>query len=397
MKKFVRLLAFFYLCLFTISCENEPLPLAEPDQSISETRTETNNFAVENVNFNDLPDIVTDIEANSGKAPLAWTADKSGKTRFWLDKKSIIKTTDSVGNITYAIKIMEKKPKAKVMWNLIATERADGEYIAPFVLKYRFKNSNRYEYALSKERKFKGRIKVFSLEEFVDKKGLALRGEPMPCTEMDANSHSNPSNGGGNGTSGPGAPSTSSSFSSYGGSVVYGTTDGVKGWVEVGQGTFYPSPDIKYQKSGGIAAKATDCPDAQLVIPVNENLPEYPSCESFEYTNLGTTGTQVAGVNGIWDVVTKWDNCPGLGVAAAYQTYYFQLPSSYGPSLGARKSADALASAFYDLEQWFRRQGCSKIMTGALARKMDEYIKAEYIYKDLILVHSEEVLILKKL
>lgn len=105
---------------------------------------------------------------------------------------------------------------------------------------------------------------------------------------------------------------------------------------------------------------------------------EYPSCESFEYKNNGTTGVQVAAVSGIWDVVTKNDRCPGIGVAASYQTYYFQLPSWNGESLGATKSADALASAFFDLEQWFRMQGCSQISTGVLAGKMDEFIKDEF-------------------
>ncbi|TVZ16481.1 hypothetical protein [Maribacter sp. MAR_2009_72] len=103
-----------------------------------------------------------------------------------------------------------------------------------------------------------------------------------------------------------------------------------------------------------------------------------PSCESFDFYNVGTTGVQVAAVNGIWDVVTKWGKCPGIGVAASYQTYYFHLPSYRNSSLAAEQSADALANAFFDLQSWFRKQPCSQINAGVLAYKMDEFIKESF-------------------
>lgn len=103
-----------------------------------------------------------------------------------------------------------------------------------------------------------------------------------------------------------------------------------------------------------------------------------PSCESFDYYKVGNTGTQVAGVDGIWDVVTKWDRCPGIGVAASYQTYYFQVPARWNTAYAAEKSADALANAFFDLQEWFKKQKCGQIMTGVLAAKMDEFIKENF-------------------
>jgi len=106
--------------------------------------------------------------------------------------------------------------------------------------------------------------------------------------------------------------------------------------------------------------------------------PVDPSCESFDYYTVGNTGTQVAGVNGVWDVVTRWGRCPGIGVAASYQTYYFHLPSHWNRYYAAERSSDALAGAFFDLQKWFENQPCSQINTGVLALKMDEFIKYNF-------------------
>jgi len=72
------------------------------------------------------------------------------------------------------------------------------------------------------------------------------------------------------------------------------------------------------------------------LLPINEeDETEDPSCESFDYYKVGNTGVQVPGVNGVWDVVTKWGKCPGIGVAASYQTYYFHLPAYWNPNYAA--------------------------------------------------------------
>lgn len=112
--------------------------------------------------------------------------------------------------------------------------------------------------------------------------------------------------------------------------------------------------------------------------PSFEDAIEDPSCESFDYYKVGNTGVQVAGVNGVWDVVTKWGKCPGIGVAASYQTYYFHLPAYWNPNYAAERSADALAGAFFDLQKWFQKQPCSQINTGVLALKMDQFIKENF-------------------
>lgn len=74
----------------------------------------------------------------------------------------------------------------------------------------------------------------------------------------------------------------------------------------------------------------------------------------------------------------KWDKCPGIGIAASYQTYYFHLPSHWNSLYAAERSADALAGAFFDLQKWFQKQPCNQINTGVLALKMDEFIKENF-------------------
>lgn len=133
---------------------------------------------------------------------------------------------------------------------------------------------------------------------------------------------------------------------------------------------------------GGPTTETVTCPagstldlDTQTCVEIKK---DDPSCESFVYYPVGNTGVQVAGVDGIWDVVTKWGRCPGIGAAISYRTYYFHLPSHWSSGYAANKSAAALESAFYDLQTWFRKQKCKQTMVNALAIKMDEFIRAEF-------------------
>tara|TARA_R110002020_G_scaffold226558_1_gene436940 strand:- start:27 stop:1223 length:1197 start_codon:yes stop_codon:yes gene_type:complete len=147
------------------------------------------------------------------------------------------------------------------------------------------------------------------------------------------------------------------------------------GWeyVEYGDQEYLPITNNSFHRhnwSNGVSSTR--------ITHYEETLSEYPSCESFDYYKVGNTGVQVAGVNGIWDVVTKWGRCPGIGVAASYQTYYFQVPAWWNAGLAAEKSASALSGAFYDLQKWFEKQPCSQVMTGVLAVKMDEFIKENF-------------------
>ncbi|WP_350293787.1 hypothetical protein [uncultured Croceitalea sp.] len=70
--------------------------------------------------------------------------------------------------------------------------------------------------------------------------------------------------------------------------------------------------------------------------------------------------------------------CPGTGIAAAYQNYYFHLPAHWNSNFAAEKSADALAGAFFDLQKWFRTKTCGHLDQTALAFKLDEFIKDNF-------------------
>jgi len=148
--------------------------------------------------------------------------------------------------------------------------------------------------------------------------------------------------------------------------------------VEIGEGNFGDFGGDGFLKASP-TGKSEDCPEENTLLPINEeDATEDPSCESFDYYKVGNTGVQVAGVNGVWDVVTKWGKCPGISVAASYQTYYFHLPAYWNPNYAAERSADALAGAFFDLQKWFQKQPCSQVNTGVLAIKMDQFIKENF-------------------
>lgn len=146
-------------------------------------------------------------------------------------------------------------------------------------------------------------------------------------------------------------------------------------WVRVPTNTSSNISIHRHQNSGHSgsgAPAAASLHDNEVVVP------DYPSCESFDFKKTGNTGTQTAGVFGIWDIVTRFGKCPGIGAAASYQTYYFHVPAHWSQGYAATRSAGALASAFYDLNKWFERQPCNQAMFGQLAIKMDEYIKEAF-------------------
>jgi hypothetical protein len=329
-----------------------------------------------NVDLSATTDIIAAFSKN-GRAN-SWSSTGKDEAEFWLEPETALMVMDSIGNKTYSTIIRSSNPDPKQMINLITTERVDDDFQDPFVLVYTFSEGDINDYRQMTEKKFKGSIEVHTLTDFIASTGLS--GKSDPCKELENDNNNASSSGGGGssgaGSGGPGASSSGGRRPSYSSST---TVYRVKrtGAVEVGEGEFGRFGSDNMQKS--LVAKNLPCPKGEIVLPINETMKEErPSCESFEYTKLGNTGRQWAAVNGIWDVVTKWGKCPGIGVAASYQTYYFSLPSHYSPTKAARLSADALESAFYDMQTWFRKQKCKQIMTGVLAQKMDEYIKEAF-------------------
>ncbi|WP_405268643.1 hypothetical protein [Cellulophaga sp. Ld12] len=118
------------------------------------------------------------------------------------------------------------------------------------------------------------------------------------------------------------------------------------------------------------------------IIFVDEIIVEsYPSCESFVYSNFSNTGTQVAAVSGIYEMVYRANNeCLGAGFANALGAMYFSMPSYITPSAAARKSADALEYAFIDLQLWYQNTSCTNAANKTLLRqKFVQFIKDNFI------------------
>lgn len=389
MKSLKKIFVLAVLALFVVNCEkSEPAQINEETQAL--------NFSASAFSSSEIPDIVSSFKKRIDNRKNSINAKEEEQT-FWVDEESAIGVRDSLGNMTYTFRMYVENGEENSVYNLVVNRRTDGNHSPDFVMKYEFVDQDILEYSQSQDKSFNGKIDAYSFESFLSSLGNSSKGDSTePCYDdigPDPSTNNNTGNTGGSTSGGsgsnsgsgynPGATTTAGSTSwasagsmGYTGAQAGGTS---RGSVEVGKGCFCATtaPDTKDQKS--TTSKGDDCPKGEMLIAINNYEPiEDPSCESFDFYKVGGTGVQVAGVNGIWDVVTKWDRCPGIGVAASYQTYYFHLPARWSSSYAAEKSADALAGAFFDLQKWFQKQPCSKTMTGVLAIKMDEFIKENF-------------------
>ncbi len=108
---------------------------------------------------------------------------------------------------------------------------------------------------------------------------------------------------------------------------------------------------------------------------------DYPSCESFEYSKVGTANWIATGVSGVWDVAIKLDKCPGLAVASFPEPLYFQLPGHYRETRAAELSAYHLWEAFDEWGKWYRKtynKGCISDYNPLIREKLLEFIKEEF-------------------
>ncbi len=387
MKKysFLKLVFPIFVFLLFLSCESEPVEL----NSLQET--EQSSIVAEEVDINALPH----IGSAWGKITARSSSSKDNENLF-IDESRVLKVTDSIGNETYALRVYTQMASDdNAFYNLLVTQRTDGTSTEPFIMKYSVDGEDTYTENGDGSVSFNGNMQVFSIDTFVDGLGNASRtGNPVPCQENPVQQNGSSGNGDGGGDGGYGHNNgsynstntgTGNTTGGYGLSVV-GLSNGGGGgggFVIVGQGQFgvvnnSDNGDNANQK-GSVTFKTgnDDCPEGEVVFPINDE-ENRPSCESFDFYAVGGTGVQVAAVNGIWDVVTKWGRCPGIGVAAAYQTYYFHLPSYINSGLAAEMSAAALDGAFYDLQKWFRSQSCGQMNTGVLAIKLNEFIKDNF-------------------
>ncbi len=369
---------------FIISCESEEvLQLEESTELLDEA------IPVGVARIDELPDLANIILETSNKSKVNWTSKSDGEGII-LDESRILSVTDSIGNVSYSIRMYVPDSPYNVFHNVIVKQRPDGGFNQPMVLRYEIDKEYYVEYRVNDRRDtpFKGSIYMYATSTFFEDNSLFGRWDDEPCItantgDGDGSSGSGDGSGGGNNGSGGNGGYDSHGFGDTpdgwwdapdnGG----GSGGGGIGTVEIGEGDFGKKGTDGILKRN-LTGKDEDCPEDELLFPINEEDVVTPSCESFDFYTVGGTGVQVAGVDGIWDVVTRWGRCPGIGVAASYQTYYFHLPSYLNSGLAAERSADALEGAFYDLQKWFERQPCSQMNTGVLAVKMDEFIKDNF-------------------
>ncbi|MEH6681303.1 MAG: hypothetical protein V7724_12190 [Sediminicola sp.] len=106
----------------------------------------------------------------------------------------------------------------------------------------------------------------------------------------------------------------------------------------------------------------------------------HTACRTFEYNELGNTGTKIAAVEGISHPVARGGNCPGAGYVFPLTTYYFSLPA-WKPR-AQRDSAIALEKAFDRLQTYFEELPCepmAQARINMLVIKLDEFIKSEFL------------------
>ncbi|THV61499.1 hypothetical protein EZV76_04000 [Flagellimonas alvinocaridis] len=398
---FKGILLSFFLLLFLFSCETEEVLVFETAQEQKQPEVLKGN-TVDVLSADDIPQVIDRITSIT-KANKTTLGNKVNEEGYFLDTNRILGVTDFVGNKTYALKLYLKNGRENAFYNLIATERSYGQDIPVAILEYIMEPDYFIDRSQGIKRAggYERTINYYSFRDF-SYISLASTGEyhtlPDPCGEFsmdgdgDGSSGTSSGSGGGGSGGGPGSSSGTGGTSYTGGTGPIGvssggsTGGGATPDVEVGEGcfcdSFEPSGGDAEKLGGLLTGKDDDCPEGEILLPVNEEEEEdvllIPSCGSFDFYKVGTTGVQVAAVNGIWDIVTKFDRCPGIGVAASYQTYYFHLPGHLNSAYASEMAANALGGAFYDLQKWFQKQPCSQMSTGVLAIKMDEFIKENF-------------------
>lgn len=381
MKKLNSVLTLALLLSFVISCN--PEPLAETLEKTPESLVE--NMSAEYVNFERTPIIEETLTAKIEKDALLWSKNSKSGAGFYIDKDRVVKITDSLGNHTYGMQLLSTKPSIDVMYNLVITERATGPEIAPTIIKYEFEEGNRRTYAAENNKRFNGKISVFSLEQFASAHSISGRtGNLEPCDEGTSGGGSGGGNGGGNGGSGGWGwnnnPDATGSLSVNIPPLNPGSTSG--GTVEVGQGSFgeFGADTMKSIRNGKFNGEP--CPEGELLIPVvgdsNDGI-WHTACRSFEYTALGGTDTKVAAVSGISHPLARGGRCPGIGYVLPQAPYYFSLPIGTPRDRGS--STRALEKAFARLDTYFDGIACkpnAQVSAGELAMKLEKYIKEEF-------------------
>ncbi|WP_282159583.1 hypothetical protein [Ulvibacterium marinum] len=318
MKKFPPFLLLVFIFLFSLSCDHAEDPFINEAEKTSE---QNSSHPVTFLNAADVPNVMDRISLTS-KRSKSQLSGREGSFGYVLDMEHIVGVTDSVGNKTYAFRMYLENGNENAFYNLLVTERANGEEMPIAVLEYNMEPQYFEDRAngIAREGDYQRNILYYAFSDFLQigsaGKNTPTRHKPNnPCGEVSGDingtggSNAPSAPGGGDGPQTGTSPGTSNSVSGaraggYGSVSGSATTprQGSRGVVEVGDGCFCekhaPKQEGDSQKGSGLAGKDDDCPKGELVIPVNEEDETPPSCESFNFVKTGGNW-QEAAVTGI--------------------------------------------------------------------------------------------------
>ncbi len=262
-----------FTILFTIvalimlfACED---PETIEIDDIAETSLQTIN--VTSSTIDELPKLADKIQVTTSKSGLNWTSKTDGES-ITLDESRVLSVKDSIGNITYSIRMFVPDAPYNIFYNVIAKQTANGEIKNPFIIKYEVDEAYAPTYFTSKRQDapFKGVLSTFKISSFegIDQIYGKNDFEPEPCYSGDGSGDEG-SGGSGNGSGGSGGGGTDhdpgTTFTYH---PVAFAPDTV-GSVEVGEGSFGTSGTDGALKRN-ITGKNDDCPEDEMLIPINE-------------------------------------------------------------------------------------------------------------------------------
>lgn len=272
-------ITYFLTVLFLVNACQKETTYEEIDSFATiENKAETinNGYNLKRANPSNIDILKNRLKKNHSN--LKWSKNQKATNDFWVDDRHVPVVVDSIGNKTYSFLIKSQSKMTNQLFNLIVIERTDGRKIAPFVMEYIFENSDKYSYQISTNRKFNGKINIYSLNSFISIHGLLTSRDDsvQPCYENISTQESSDSTSGGDSST-----STSTSDGTTGGTYTFAplpvpseeeVEETLKG-VYVPEDGDYCSCYFPTEKGEITVTEDTttdpDCPTEDVVVAVN--------------------------------------------------------------------------------------------------------------------------------
>ncbi len=354
---FFKLATFLVLFIFLGCHQDDVLFLEEPSQ------TEDSKVQLEAFTATETPIFTNKLLNLTIKSKISWSSKSNGSSMV-LDETRILVVTDSVGNKTFSARLYVPDTPYNVFYNVIAKLQPNGIMNDPIVMRYEIDEEYYPVYKSSdrKEAPFIGTIGVYSFNAFTANGSLVSRNDFLvePCDKIQReNNSSTSSSGGGGGNSDGGATASQSQGGSSSWFMFFLPLPdiGSSPSVEVGQGE-WGDYDTDGTWKRARTGKESDCPEDELLFPINEQDILYPDCSSFEFANglnNAIKGAQTIGVNNTFVAYeTVNPNTTNIVVKnILYPTLFFTMPAGWTNGRAATLTAQALSSSIDITEKWF--------------------------------------------